>query len=429
MRAKCDVCLETPVCARLNMHIPSLIERKRDGGTLSADEIGAVIRAFTDGEMPDYQMSALAMAIFFCGMNAEETSSLTHAMLHSGSVLEWPAGSPMRVDKHSTGGIGDKTSLVLAPLLACDGLWVPMISGRGLGITGGTLDKLESIPGFRVRLEEDEIRRVIAEVGCVMVGQTSGICPADKKLYALRDVTGTVPSIPLITASIMSKKLAEGLNRLVLDVKHGSGAFMRTREQADALAKSMVSVGRALGVRASVRLSLMDEPTGESAGNALEVAECVRCLQGGGPADLEEIVLDLCVTVSVSDRETLRGWLRDGTAWRKFQLMVGAQGGDVDSLGRLAEIHHAPCIGELRAPASGMVRKMDAGIIGQVILELGGGRARAEDEIDPAVGCDELAKTGAEVRFGDTLLRVHARTDVALDAAIARLREAVSIES
>jgi len=411
------------------MHIPSLIERKRDGGTLTADEIGAVIAAFTSGEMPEYQMSALAMAIFFRGMDAEETSALTSAMLHSGSVLQWPSGAPMRVDKHSTGGIGDKTSLVLAPLLACDGLWVPMISGRGLGITGGTLDKLESIPGFRTQLDEEEIRRVISDVGCVMVGQTGDICPADKKLYALRDVTGTVPSIPLITASIMSKKLAEGLDRLVLDVKFGSGAFMKTREQADALARSMVSVGRALGVRASVRLSAMDEPTGEAAGNALEVAECVRCLKGGGPADLENIVLDLCVSISISDRETLRGWLHDGTAWRKFQQMVEAQGGDVGSLERMAEIHHSPCVGELRATASGTIRRMDAGVIGHVILELGGGRARADDEIDHAVGCDEMLKTGAEVSFGDALLRVHARTDLALEAAILRLQDAVTIES
>ena len=410
------------------MHIPSLIERKRDGGRLSAGEIGAVIEAFTHGSMPEYQMSALAMAIFFRGMDAEETSELTRAMLHSGSVLQWPDDAPMRVDKHSTGGIGDKTSLVLAPLLACDGLWVPMISGRGLGITGGTLDKLESIPGFRTQLDEEEIHRVIREVGCVMVGQTGDICPADKKLYALCDVTGTVPSIPLITASIMSKKLAEGLDRLVLDVKYGSGAFMKTREEADALAKSMVGVGRLLGVRASVHLGAMDEPTGAAAGNALEVAECVRCLQGGGPADLEKIVLDLCVSVSVSDRDTLQGWLRDGTAWRKFEQMVEAQGGDVHSLERITEIHAAPCIGEFRAPTSGVVKKMDAGVIGRVILELGGGRAKADDKIDFAVGCDEIAKTGAEVSFGECLICVHARTDAALDEALERLKEAVVIE-
>jgi pyrimidine-nucleoside phosphorylase len=410
------------------MHIPTLIERKRDGGELSAQEISGIITQFTKGEMPEYQMSALAMAIFFRGMTGEETSALTTAMLHSGSVLEWSDDSPLRVDKHSTGGIGDKTSLVLAPLLACDGLWVPMISGRGLGITGGTLDKLESIPGFRVQLDEDKIRKVISKVGCVMVGQTSGICPADKKLYALRDVTGTVPSIPLITASIMSKKLAEGLNRLILDVKFGSGAFMKTREQADLLARSMVTVGRALGVRASVRLSEMNEPTGTSAGNALEVAECVRCLQGEGPADLEDIVLDLAVAVSVSSREQLQEWLRDGSAWRKFQQMVTLQGGDVDALNRITQIHRAPYIGELRAEASGIVEKMDAGVVGQVVLELGGGRAKANDSIDYAVGCDHIAKVGTEVNAGDELLRVHARSQAALETALVQIRRAVDIK-
>ncbi len=410
------------------MHIPTIIERKREGAHLTSDEIHHIIDGFTSGDIPDYQMSALAMAIFFRGMDAEETTALTTAMLHSGSVLQWPVNAPMRVDKHSTGGIGDKTSLVLAPLLACDGLWVPMISGRGLGITGGTLDKLESIPGFRTRLDENEIRDVLQRVGCVMVGQTADICPADKKLYALRDVTGTVPSIPLITASIMSKKLAEGLDRLVLDVKYGSGAFMKTREQADALARSLVAVGRALGVRASVRLSKMNEPTGESAGNALEVAEAVRCLQGRGPADLENIVLDLAVSVSISDRGTLRDWLHDGSAWHRFQNMVEAQGGDVSALERLTEIHHAPCIGDLRSRTTGTVRRMDAGIIGQVILELGGGRAKAGDTIDFAVGCDEIIKIGAEIGFGDALMRVHARTDAELDAAIERLQEAVVVE-
>ena len=335
----------------------------------------------------------------------------------------------MRVDKHSTGGIGDKTSLVLAPLLACDGLWVPMISGRGLGITGGTLDKLESIPGFRTQLDEQEIRSVIAKVGCVMVGQTGNICPADKKLYALRDVTGTVPSIPLITASIMSKKLAEGLDRLILDVKFGSGAFMKTREQADLLAKSMVSVGKVLGVRASVRLSEMNQPTGESAGNALEVGECVRCLQGQGPADLEEIVLDLAVAVSVSSREQLRRWIRDGSAWEKFQKMVSLQGGDVSALERLTEIHRAPCIGELKATTSGRLEKMDAGTLGQVVLELGGGRAKANNTIDFAVGCDQIAKAGTDVREGDVLLRVHARTPQSLETALERLPSGISIRA
>jgi len=409
------------------MHIPSLIERKREGGALSAEEIHALIAAFTCGDMPDYQMSALAMAVYFKGMSTEETAALTAAMLHSGSVLKWPANAPMRVDKHSTGGIGDKTSLIIAPLLACDGVWVPMISGRGLGITGGTLDKLESIPGFRTQLSEEEIYHVVETFGCAMIGQTADICPADKKLYALRDVTGTVPSIPLITASILSKKLAEGLDRLVLDVKYGSGAFMKTNEAAHALAQSMVEVGRTLGVRASVRLSAMDEPTGEAAGNALEVAEAVRCLQGKGPPDLEEIVLDLCAAVSISSRARLAAMLHDGSAWRKFQQMVAAQGGSVEALERMDQVQRAPVIVEMHAEHSGVITQMDARVIGQAVLELGAGRARADDPVDFAVGCDRLMKVGAEVRAGDVLLRVHGRTRAAATAALQALREGVRI--
>lgn len=409
------------------MHIPSLIARKRDGGSLTAEEIHALVRAFTREEMPDYQMSALAMAIFFRGMTPEETTALTDAMLHSGSTLQWPAHAPLRVDKHSTGGIGDKTSLILAPLLACDGVWVPMISGRGLGITGGTLDKLESIPGFRTQLSEEEIHRVIEKTGCVMVGQTAGICPADKKLYALRDVSGTVPSIPLITASIMSKKLAEGLNRLVLDVKWGSGAFMKTNEEAHQLAQSLVSVGRALGVRSSVRLSEMNEPTGESAGNALEVAECVRCMQGKGPQDLEDIVLDLASAVSISGRAELAALLHGGAVWRKFQEMVAAQGGKVSALEKMTAVHKAPFIGEFKAAHAGVLRRMDAGGIGQIVLELGAGRSKAADPVDFAVGCDLIAKTGAAVQSGDVLLRIHARTQAALARALADLPQHVEV--
>ena len=410
------------------MHLPSLIERKREGGRLSRDELRAIISGFTAGEIPEYQVSALAMAIYFRGMDAEETTALTDAMLHSGSTLQWPTDAPMRVDKHSTGGIGDKTSLILAPLLACDRLWVPMISGRGLGITGGTLDKLESIPGFSTQLTEAEIHRIVSKVGCVMVGQTPNLCPADKKLYALRDVTGTVPSIPLITASIMCKKLAEGLSRLVLDVKYGSGAFMKSREQAEALAKSMVSVGNLLGVRSSVCLNAMDEPTGCAAGNALEVAEAVECLQGRGPADLEATVLDLCVAVSVSSREELAGWLRDGSAWRKFCEMVEAQSGDSSKLERITQVHRAPVIREFRADRSGLLTRVDAGTVGRAVLELGAGRAKASDPVDFAVGCDQIAKTGTEVATGDVLLRVHARTVSAAESALDLIATGVVIE-
>lgn len=409
------------------MHIPTLIEHKRDGGVLSSGEIRHVIDAFTRGDMPEYQMSALAMAIYFRGMTPEETAALTEAMLHSGTMLLWNDHDPMRVDKHSTGGIGDKTSLILAPLLACDNVWVPMISGRGLGITGGTLDKLESIPGFRTQLNEVEIHNVIDRIGCVMVGQTAGICPADKKLYALRDVTGTVPSIPLITASIMSKKLAEGLNRLVLDVKWGSGAFMKTEEDAHHLAQSLVTVGQAMGVRSSVRLSAMNEPTGESAGNALEVAECVRCLKGEGPQDLEDIVLDLASAVSISPRAELAAMLRRGEAWLKFQKMVQAQGGNVEALEKMTSVHRAPFIGELKATASGTLTRMDAGGIGQAVLELGAGRSKAADPIDYAVGCDQIAKTGTQVQAGDVLLRVHARTKGALFRTLDLLPHSIEI--
>src|SRR3954471_9164985 len=268
------------------MHVPTLIEQKREGAELSTEDIRALIDGFTRGEIPDYQMSAWAMAVFFRGMTARETSDLTMAMMRSGRVLEYPAGSPPKVDKHSTGGVGDKVSLVLAPLLACDDVWVPMISGRGLGITGGTLDKLESIPGFNVNLDEAAALKQLEGIGVFMIGQTVDICPADKKLYALRDVTGTVPSQPLIVASIMSKKLAESLDRLVLDVKFGSGAFMKTRKEAQQLATAMTKVGKLMGVEVSHLLSPMDEPLGRTVGNALEVAECVETLQGRGPQDL-----------------------------------------------------------------------------------------------------------------------------------------------
>lgn len=399
------------------MHIPTLIERKREGGSLSASEIQDLIAAFTSGEMPDYQMSALAMAIYFKGMSTEETAALTQAMLHSGSVLTWPAEAPLRVDKHSTGGIGDKTSLIIAPLLAADGLWVPMISGRGLGITGGTLDKLESIPGFRTQLPESEIRRVIETIGCVMVGQTADICPADKKLYSLRDVTGTVPSIPLITASILSKKLAEGLHRLVLDVKFGSGAFMKTRDEAQALADSMCHTAEAMGVKTQVRLNPMDEPTGLAAGNALEVAEAVRCLQGKGPADLEDLVLDLSAAVSLSSREQLRTKLHAGEAWMIFQKMVAMQGGDVTALEQMESRHAAPVIHAVKSPASGILTRLDARHVGLAILGLGAGRAKAADHIDPAVGVDQMLKVGQPVHAGDVLLRIHARSQAAAEVA------------
>jgi pyrimidine-nucleoside phosphorylase len=400
------------------MHVPSFIEKKRDGGELDAAEIADFIRGYTSGDIPDYQVSAWAMAVYFKGMTAAETGALTKAMMHSGRCLAHPAGSPPKVDKHSTGGIGDKVSLVLAPLLACDGLWVPMISGRGLGITGGTLDKLESIPGFRVGLSEAETMAQLAKLGVAMIGQTADICPADKKLYALRDVTATVPSQPLIVASIMSKKLAESLDRLVLDVKFGSGAFMKTRAEAESLAASLCAVGREMGVQVTHLLTPMDEPLGATAGNALEVAEAVAALQGRGPRDLVELTLDLCAQVAISPRATLARWLEDGTAWTKWTALVETQGGDVGALERLAEIHRAPLIRDLPAPRSGIIAKMDAGLIGRACVTLGAGRAKATDAIDFAVGCDRIRKVGERIEQGAPFLRIHARDEASLARAL-----------
>lgn len=409
------------------MHIPTLIEKKRDGHELSRDEIAALIDGFTRGEIPEYQMSAWAMAVFFRGMTPNETQNLTAAMMQSGRVLQYPDGSPPKVDKHSTGGIGDNVSLVLAPLLACDEVWVPMISGRGLGITGGTLDKLESIPGFNVNLDEPRALRQLEKIGVCMIGQTADICPADKKLYALRDVTGTVPSQPLIVASIMSKKLAENLDRLVLDVKFGSGAFMKTRAEAAQLAESMTSVGEQMGVKLSHVLSPMDEPLGGAVGNALEVAEAVATLQGRGPNDLVELTLDLAAKVATAPRAQLARWLSGGSAWEKFIVLVEAQDGDAAALEKMASIHAAPIIHPLPASQGGLIKRMDAGIIGRAALFLGAGRARSEDAIDFAVGFSRIRKVGEQVEPNEPLLFVHARTDQALASVLPLLEKACTV--
>ncbi len=411
------------------MHIPTLISRKRDGEELNAREIRQLIAACTSGEVPDYQMAAFAMAVFFKGMTPAETAALTRAMMDSGDCFSHRAGHPPVVDKHSTGGIGDKTSLVLAPLVACSGCWVPMVSGRGLGITGGTLDKLESIPGFNIHLGLDQAAAQLEKSGVVMMGQTERFCPADRKLYALRDVTGTVPSIPLITASIMSKKLAESLDRLVLDVKFGSGAFMRTKREAEILAKSMVDVGREMGVEVSTLLNPMNEPTGRSVGNALEVVEAVECLEGVGPQDLRELVLDLSEKIAGVSRTDLERLLDDGSARRKFDELVSAQGGNPADLSDLAEIHRAPVIREMLSPMSGRVEKVDAGLIGQAALQLGAGRAKATDGVDFAVGFDRLVKAGESVHAGQPLCRIHARTAVDFDMAEAMLAKAVRVSA
>jgi pyrimidine-nucleoside phosphorylase len=409
------------------MHVPSLIEKKRDGQELTREEIEFLIEGFTSGLIADYQMSAWAMAVFFQGMTAVETQDLTTAMMESGSVLEYPKGSPPKVDKHSTGGIGDKTSLVLGPLLACDENWVPMISGRGLGITGGTLDKLESIPGFNIHIDERRALAQLKSIGVFMIGQTADICPADKKLYALRDVTGTVPSQPLIVASIMSKKLAENLDRLVLDVKFGTGAFMKTKKEAQQLAAAMTKVGKLMGVDVSHLLSAMDEPLGHAVGNALEVAECVEVLKGGGPKDLVKLVLDLAEKVSTVSRSQLTSWLRDGTAWKKFISLVYAQDGDASSLEKLGELHRAPVIKPFLAKTAGTIKKMDAETIGRASLLLGGGRKTADDTIDFAVGLSGIKKVGEKVEKGEPLLTIHARNQHGFESVAPLLEKAISV--
>ena len=410
------------------MHVPSLIEKKRDGAELSADEIASLIDAFTRGDVADYQMSAWAMVVFFRGMTAQETQHLTTSMMRSGRVLEYPTASPPKVDKHSTGGVGDKVSLVLAPLLACDEVWVPMISGRGLGITGGTLDKLESIPGFDVNLDAARAMQQLERIGVFMTGQTADICPADKKLYALRDVTGTVPSQPLIVASIMSKKLAENLDRLVLDVKFGSGAFMKTRTEAEQLARSMTEVGELMGVQMSCVLSAMDEPLGRAVGNALEVAECVEILQGGGPENLITLILDLAAKVSTASRDQLARWLSDGSAWRKFVQLVEAQSGDASALERLESVHRAPVIRPLVADAAGKIVKMDAEAIGRASVLLGGGRQKATDAVDFSVGFSQIKKVGEQVEPGEPLMMVHARDERSFESMLPLLRGGIEVQ-
>ena len=410
------------------MHIPSLIEKKRDGGELNEDEIKTVIADFTADKIPEYQMSAWAMAVFFRGMTVDETRYLTEAMMNSGRVLQYPKKSLPKIDKHSTGGIGDKTSLVLAPLLAGDEVWVPMISGRGLGITGGTLDKLESIPGFNVNLDEKRALKQLQQIRLFMIGQTADICPADKKLYALRDVTGTVASQPLIVASIMSKKLAENLDRLVLDVKYGSGAFMKTREAAEELAQAMTSVGELMGVKMAHLLTSMDQPLGHSVGNALEVAECVETLQGRGPRDLVELVLDLAEKVSETPRAHLLQRLNDGTAWKKFVSLVYAQDGDATALERVAQIHRAPVVKPIVAGADGSVKAMDAEAIGRASVLLGAGRQKRDDRIDFAVGISRIKKIGDGVAKDEPVMFVHARTDFGFEQVRPLLQKAAVVQ-
>ncbi len=413
-----------------------LIRKKRDGGELSSDEIQFLIHAYTHDEIPDYQMAAWLMAVLIRGMTGAELSALTSAMLHSGEVLDLSDIPGAKIDKHSTGGVGDKTSLIIAPLVAAAGVTVPMISGRGLGHTGGTLDKLESIPGFKINLSLSGFRRVLKACGCGMIGQTAEIAPADKKLYALRDVTATVESPNLICASIMSKKLAEGTDGLVLDVKTGSGAFMKTEKDSVHLAELMVETGERMGKKMVALITDMDQPLGLKVGNALEVEECIEVMQGGGPADLSELSLELAAwmlylagkTPSVDQGYELASELiSTGSALKKFREIVTQQGGDlsvIDDPRRLPRARHQL---PLLSSSDGFVDFIQCEQVGIASLVLGGGREKKDDVIDPAVGLVLHKKVGDTVHDAEPLCTIHYNSDVRLAEAQALLHQAYRI--
>lgn len=419
------------------MNFLSLIETKRDGHPLDPAHIQQAVAAYTGGKIPDYQMSAFLMAVYFRGLDDAETGALMRAMRDSGDLLRFPADPRPLVDKHSTGGVGDKVSLPLAPLLACLGFRVPMISGRGLGITGGTLDKLDAIPGFQSLPPTERIVEIVQTVGCVICGQTSRMVPADKALYALRDATATVPSIPLIVASILSKKLAESLEALVLTVKFGVAAFMPTLERARELAQALVTLANESGVKTRALLTTMHTPLGRSAGNWLEVREAVQCLQGKGPKDLRELVLACAAHLLVQTGKCpgldaalkqAADCLDAGKPLKKWTEMLAAQGADLPAYDRkLALDHTAPVVLELKASASGFVSRCDARIVGEVVRGLGGGRFTKESEIHYEVGVDGFAKPGEAIQAGQVLARIHAADRAQAKTAAARLETAFDI--
>ena len=418
------------------MNFVELIERKRDGGALSADEIGWLIKEYTEERAPDYQMAALLMAVYLEGLDGEELATWTEAMLRSGEVLDFSHIDAPKVDKHSTGGVGDKVSIPLAPIAAACGLAVPMISGRGLGHTGGTLDKLESIPGFRTKLDPAEFGAQLARHGLVLAGQSGSIAPADGKIYALRDATGTVPSIPLIASSIMSKKLAEGIDALVLDVKVGRGAFMKDTERARDLAETMIGIGRANRTAVTAFLTDMTQPLGREVGNASEIRESVEVLKGGGPPDLVEIVLTLGSEMlrlggiegdDASARSRLRGTIDSGAAFEKMMAIVEAQGGDAGVLEDPSRLALAKGEHVIEADRGGVVTRCDARDIGVAAMRLGAGRAKKEDDVDPGAGITVETKVGDEVAAGDPLLRLHWNEERRLTQALSLAGTAVVV--
>jgi pyrimidine-nucleoside phosphorylase len=405
------------------MRAVDLIRKKRDSGELTREEIGFLVSGYTLGEIPDYQMAAWLMAVWIRGLNRAEMAALTEVMLYSGEVLDHSGIPGKKVDKHSTGGIGDKTSLILAPIVAAGGLTVPMISGRGLGHTGGTLDKLEAIPGFKVNLSLDEFRRVLRECGMGLIGQTAEIAPADKKIYALRDATSTVENIGLICASIMSKKLAEGIDALVLDVKTGSGAFMKKEEDSVRLAEVMVETGKRMGKKVVALITDMEQPLGRMAGHSNEVTECVQVLNGGGPVDLRELSLELSAwmfylgdkTQSVGEGRSLaESMISSGKATEKFRQGIRLQGGDPRIIEEPQRLPQARAHLDVPSVASGFVTGTDCEQFGIALAMLGGGREKKEDKIDHAVGLEFHKRIGDRVEKGEPLATIHYNSDAKL---------------
>lgn len=416
-----------------------IIARKRDGHQLKREEVEAFVSGVVSGEFQDYQSSALLMAILLRGMTAEETAWLTEAMMRSGRVVDLPEISRPKVDKHSTGGVGDKVSLILAPLAAACGLCVPMMSGRGLGHTGGTLDKLEAIPGFSTQLDDAGYRRQLLAIHQAMIGQSADMVPADRKLYALRDVTATVESIPLICASILSKKLAEGIDALVLDVKFGRGAFMATEAEGRQLAEALIAIAMSMGKPTSALLTRMEQPLGRMIGNSLEVVEAMDCLRGEGPADLMEVTYALCAEMlrlgglqadGPSAMAVLREAIASGAALEAFRQMVEAQGGDprvVDAYERLPVARHTSELG-MENTEREYVARLNARGFGQAACVLGAGRANQDARIDPAVGFELLKKEGDPVEPGEPIVRIHYNDAVKADAVRDRLRAAIALQ-
>jgi len=413
-----------------------LIERKRDGGRVEAGEWRALLGAYVAGHVPDYQMAAFLMAVFLRGLDRDETAALTETMLRSGGMLDLHGISAPRIDKHSTGGVGDKVSLVLAPLAAAVGLVVPMMSGRGLGHTGGTLDKLDAIPGFRSDLSLAQARAQLLRVGCALLGQSGEIAPVDRKLYALRDATATVESIPLIAASIMSKKLAEGLTGLVLDVKRGSGSFLQSLDRGIELARTMIELGAAHGCPVVALITAMDRPLGRACGNALEMEEAIHALKGEGPPDLMEVTYALAAEMMLlgglagdraAARDTLEGAIASGAAAEKFKEIIEAQGGNPAVVDDPALLPQAEAIELFRASRRGFIAQIEPRAVGRGIIALGGGRTTMEDAIDPGVGFVITAKPGDWVEAGEPIASVFARDEAGLRAGASALREAIRI--